>query len=139
MKTRICLLISVLATMALHAQEIDLTGTWTMYEMTWTSGQDATTTTEEQLKEEGMMSDYYFGPDGSFKLVSNMTGSGEMETVEGTWELEADHLNLQLTMGERSMGLQWDFSLHGEGFDLKRTSPDGSTTVVNCFKRKETE
>jgi hypothetical protein len=38
----------------LLAQEVDITGNWTMFEMTWTSGDEVNLTTEDQLKDEGM-------------------------------------------------------------------------------------
>ena len=58
----------------IQAQEIDIIGTWTMFEMIWTSVEEANKTTEDQLKDE---------------------------------------------------------VIH-----LKRSSPDGSSSVVNSFKRK---
>ena len=81
MKVKISLLVlfCLFTGMELLAQEIDITGTWTMYEMAWTSGDEVNTTTEDQLTDEGMSSDYDFMPDGKLKLVSNMTGSGKLD------------------------------------------------------------
>jgi hypothetical protein len=135
MKISLLLLLSLLAGMAVQAQ-VDIAGTWTMYEMTWTSGQDINTTTEAQMKDQGMMSDYYFMPDGKLKLVSNMTGSGNMETIEGTWKLENDQLTCSLNVGGNLMDIVWDFGFSDDVINLTRTSPDGSTSVVNSFKRK---
>ncbi len=120
----------------LLAQEIDITGTWTMFEMTWTNADEVNLTTEEQLKDEGMTSDYFLMPDGNFKLISNMTGSGKLETVEGTWKLEGDKLILSLRVGEKPMDIRWDFEFKDDFMHLTRTSPDGSSSVVNSFKRK---
>jgi hypothetical protein len=122
--------------MAMQAQDIDITGTWTMYEMAWTSGEDINKTTEEQIKDQGMITDYFFMPEGKFKLVSNMTGSGTMETVEGTWKLDGDQLTCSLKIGENLADVVWDFELKEEVINLRRTSPDGSTSVVNTFRRK---
>ncbi len=120
----------------LLAQEIDITGTWTMFEMTWTNADEVNLTTEEQLKDEGMTSDYFLMPDGNFKLISNMTGSGNLETVEGTWKLEGDKLILSLRVDEKPMDIRWDFEFKDDFMHLTRTSPDGSSSVVNSFKRK---
>ncbi len=120
----------------LLAQEIDITGTWTMFEMTWTNADEVNLTTEEQLKDEGMTSDYFLMPDGNFKLISNMTGSGKLETVEGTWKLEGDKLILSLRVEEKPMDIRWDFEFKDDFMHLTRTSPDGSSSVVNSFKRK---
>jgi hypothetical protein len=130
---------SIFAWTTMQAQDIDLPGTWTMYEMTWSNNQDVNTTTEDQMKDQGMMTDYFIMPDGSFKLVSNMTGSGQMETVEGTWKLEGDKLTFALKLGNNITDIIWDFSYEGEVFHLTRTSPDGSISVVNSFKKKEAE
>lgn len=138
MKVKISLLLSfcLFTGLELLAQESDITGKWTMYEMSWTSGDEVNTTTEDQLKAEGMSSDYDFMPDGKLKLVSNMTGSGNLETVEGTWNLEEDKLTFSLVINENPVDIVWNFEFKDEFIHLKRTSPDGNTTVLNSFKRK---
>ena len=107
-----------------------------MFEMTWTSGEEVNKTTEDQLKDQGMMADYFLMPDGKFKLISNMTGSENLETVEGSWKLEGDKLTFSLRMDENPVDIIWDFEFKDDVINLKRTSPDGSTSVVNSFKRK---
>jgi len=139
MKIKICLFLIFFAWLSMQAQDVDISGTWTMYEMTWTSGQDVNTTTAVQMEDQGMMTDYFFMPDGSFKLISNMTGSGETEAAEGTWKLEGDQLTYRIKMGENVMDFTWDFDFNGKVIGLKRTSPDGSTSVLNSFIRKEAE
>ena len=111
----------------LLAQEVDITGDWTLFEMTWTSGDEVNTTTEAQLKDEGRYSDYFFMPDGNLKLVTNMAGSGELQTVEGTWKLEGDKLVNTFTMQGNSRDIIWDFEFKDDVIYLKRTAPDGST------------
>ena len=123
--------------MDLQAQEIDITGTWTMFEMTWTSGDEVNTTTEDQMKAEGMFSDYFFMPDGKLNLVSNMTsGSDEVVTVKGTWKLEGDKLTTGFIMEENPVDIVWGFEFKDDIIYLKRSAPDGSSSVVNSFKRK---
>ncbi|MCK5704723.1 MAG: hypothetical protein KAI29_26400 [Cyclobacteriaceae bacterium] len=138
MKITISLLVlfCLLTAKEIQAQEIDITGTWTMVEMIWTSGEEVNKTTKDQLKDEGMTSEYFFMPDGKLKLISNMTGSGNLETVEGTWKLAEDKLTCSLSVDENLVDITWDFEFKDEVIHLKRTSPDGSTSVVNSFKRK---
>ncbi len=136
MKISLFVLFCLFTGKGLLAQEIDITGTWTMFEMTWTNGDEVNKTTEEQLKDQGMTSDYFFMPDGKLKLISNMTGSGNLETVEGTWKLEGDNLICSLTVNENPVDISWDFEFKDDFILLKRISPDGSTSVVNSFKRK---
>jgi hypothetical protein len=120
----------------IQAQEIDITGTWTMFEMTWTSGEEVNKTTEDQLKDEEMMTDYFFMPDGKLELLTNMTGSERLETAEGTWKLEGDKLTCSHMVEENLVDITWDFEFKDDVIHLKRTSPNGSTSVVNSFKRK---
>jgi len=137
MKIKISLIMICLqAVMLIQAQEPDITGDWTMYEMTWATGDNANTTTEDQLKAEEMFTDYFIMPDGKLNLVSNMTGSGNTENMEGTWKLEGDKLTFTLNMEGNQMDIVWDFEFKGDAIHLQRTSPDGSTSVVNSFKRK---
>ena len=101
-----------------------------------TSEEEVNTTTEDQLKDEGMTSEYFFMPDGKVKLISNMTGSGNLETMEGTWKLAEDKLTFSLMMEENPVDITWDFEFKDDVIHLTRSSPDGSTSVVNSFKRK---
>jgi hypothetical protein len=136
MKISLFVLFCLFTGKGLLAQEIDIAGQWTMFEMTWTTGDEVNTTTENQLKDEGMSSDYDFMPDGKLKLVSNMTGSGKLETVEGTWKLEGDKLTTSFQVDEKLRDIIWDFEFKDDFIHLKRTSPDGASTVANSFKRK---
>lgn len=121
----------------LVAQDPDITGSWTMYEMTWTSGDQVNTTTEEQLKAEGMFSDYDFKPDGKLRLTTNMAmGSSELQTMEGTWKLEGDKLTYTFVIEGMERDLAWGFEYKDEAIHLSRSAPDGSSSVVNSFKRK---
>ena len=118
------------------AQEVDITGSWTMFEMIWTSGEEVNLTTEDQLKDEGMFAEYYFMPDAKLELVSNMTGSNKLETIAGTWKLEKDKLTCSFLVEENEMDIVWDFEFKDDVIHLKRTAPDGSSSVVNSYKRK---
>ena len=119
------------------AQEVDITGTWTMFEMTWTAGDEVNTVTEEQMNAEGMISEYYFEPEGKLKIITNMAmRSDELQTVEGTWKLEGDKLTTGIIMEGNTMDIVWGFEFKDEVIMLTRSAPDGSATVVNSYKRK---
>ena len=130
------LLFCLLTAKEIQAQEIDIAGSWTMYEMIWTNGDEVNKTTEDQLKAQEMMTDYSFMPDGKIKVISNMTGSDKLETADGTWKLEEDKLILNLNLDGNLVDITWDFAFKDDVFHLKRASPDGSSSVVNSFKRK---
>lgn len=135
-KFSVLLVFCLFAGMALQAQEVDIIGTWTMYEMIWTTGDNVNTTTQDQLKNQGMTTVYDFKPEGKLKLVSNMTGSGNMENMEGTWKLEGDKLTFSLELEGAMRDVVWDFEYRDDAIHLTRTSPDGANSVVNSFKRK---
>ena len=130
------LLFCLLTAKDIQAQEVDISGTWTIFEMIWTSGDEVNLTTEDQLKDQEMMSDYFFMPEGKLKLISNMTGSGNLETMKGTWKLEGDKLTFSVSVDENLVDIIWDFEFKDDVIHLKRSSPDGSSSVVNSFKRK---
>ena len=136
MKQIIIAFFGLLLTVPLFSQGIDITGSWTLFEMTWTQGEEVNKTTEDQIKDEGMISEYNFMSDGKLKLVSNMTGSGNMERMEGTWKLEGDKLTISFIIGENSRAIIWDVEFKDDVMHLKRQFPDGSTSVLNSFKRK---
>ncbi len=135
MKTTVFLLI-FLSGAALSAQDIDLTGTWTMFELTYSSNEGKNTMTEDKMKADGSVTDYFLMDEGKFKMVSNMSGTGTMDTYEGTWKLAEKKLTFSIKIGERLMDVVWDFEFKENIMNLSRTSPDGSLTIINSFKRK---
>ena len=131
------LLFCLLTSKEIQAQEIDITGTWTMFEMIWTTTDEVNKTTEDQLKDEGMSSEYSFMSDGKLKLISNMTDSGNLETLEGTWKLEGEILTCSFILPNGNpVDIVWDFEFKDEAIHLTRSSPDMAASVVNSFKRK---
>lgn len=137
MKTILFLLLFFLSFTSTRAQTQDLTGTWFMFEYTWTNDQGTQKTTEDQIKADGGVTEYIFTDDGNFKITSNMADEASgMETYEGTWKLEGDQLMLKLSMGGQSVDLVWNVEFKDNMLNLSRKSPDGSVSVINSFKRK---
>lgn len=48
------LLLGLVTCKEIQAQELNISGTWTMYEMIWTTAQGDEKTTEDQLKDEAI-------------------------------------------------------------------------------------
>jgi hypothetical protein len=120
----------------LLAQESNIFGTWTMFEMSWTRDDVVNTTTEEQLNAGGQITEYTFNHGGNLLIISNMTGSGELETVEGAWILDSDQLICNFIINGREMEIIWDIEFKDDIILMKRTTPDGTMDVVNSYKRK---
>jgi len=137
MKTTLLLLLCFLSYSALNGQNETLTGTWTMFEYSWTNDQGKQTTSEDQIKADGGVTEYLFMDDGNFKLTSNMADeSTGMATYEGTWKFEEGKLMLKMKMGEQLVDLDWNAEIKDKILNLSRSSPDGSVTIVNLFRRK---
>jgi hypothetical protein len=136
MKTTVFLMFSFLSFSSSYGQLVDLTGTWTEFEMTYVSSDGTQKMTEDQMKTDGSVTEFFFLNEGKFKQTSNMSGSGTMDTYEGTWKLEGNKLNLTLNVGGRILDLVWDVEFKDNILNLSRTSPDGSLTIINTFRRK---
>jgi hypothetical protein len=136
MKTYVLVILCILAVTVSKAQVVDLTGTWTMFEMAYVKSDGTQKMTEDQMKANGSFTDYSFMEEGKFKLISNMTGSGTQETAEGTWKLAENKLTTTLKIGEQMMDIVWNFEFKDNVMKLSRTSPDGSLTIVNSFRKK---
>ncbi len=137
MKTTLLFLLCFLSFSASKAQNAALNGTWIMFEYSWTNDQGKQTTTEDQIKADGGVTEYLFVNDGNFKLSSNMADeSTGLDTYEGTWKFEEDKLMLKMKMGEQLVDVVWNAEIKDNILNLSRSSPDGSVTVVNSFRRK---
>ncbi len=137
MKTALLFLLCILSYAASKAQNAALNGTWTMFEYSWTNDQGKQTTTEDQIKADGGVTEYLFTDDGNFKLTSNMADeSTGTATYEGTWKFEEGKLMLKLKMGEQLVDVVWNAEIKDNILNLTRSSPDGSVTVVNSFRKK---
>jgi hypothetical protein len=137
MKKTVFLFLCILTFTVSGAQVVDLTGTWTMFEMTYKSDQGIQKMSEEEMKANGSVTDFFFMPEGKFKQTSNMSGSGTMDTYEGTWKLDGKKLILNLQISGQLIEVIWDVEFKDAAMNLSRTAPDGSLTIINTFRRKE--
>jgi hypothetical protein len=136
MKTYAFILLCLLAVTASNAQVTDLTGTWTMFEMAYVSSQGTQKMTEAEMKANGSVTDYFFMEEGKFKMTSNMSGSGTLDTYEGAWKFAENKLTITLKINERVMDIVWGVEFKDNAMILSRTSPDGSMTITNSFRKK---
>ncbi|MEE4178523.1 MAG: hypothetical protein V2I46_13540 [Bacteroides sp.] len=134
MKKTLVVLICLLAAVALEAQTIE-PATWSMFEMTYVMGEETQTFSEEMMKTEGASTDYFFMEEGKFRQTSNMSGSGIMETYEGTWKTDGNMLIITLLIGERQMDVDYTWQMKEKVLMLSRTAPDGSMKIVMSFRK----
>jgi hypothetical protein len=136
MKTTVSILLCLLAVSSLKAQVTDLTGTWTLFEMTNVAGQKTQKTTEDQLKANGSFLDLIFMVDAKFKQTSNMSGSGTASSQEGAWKIKDNKLIITLQMGERKMDVDYIYEQKDNTLVLTRTSPDGNMKIIMACRKK---
>jgi hypothetical protein len=137
MKTTLILFLFCSSVAVLKAQDEKLAGTWTICEFSWTNEQGKQVTTEDQIKAEGGVTEYLFKDDGTFTLTTNMADeTREMTTLTGTWKFEEGKLTLDMKLGDQPVEMAWNAEIKDHMLNLIRSSPDGSVTVVNSFKRK---
>ena len=91
---------------------------------------------DDQIKSGLAITDYEFMEDGKYKLTSNMSGTGTMDSYEGTWNTVDSLLKMTLTIENQDVEIVWTYMLRDDKLMLSRTSPDGSMKVTNCFKKK---
>ncbi len=92
--------------------------------------------TEENLTKEGSIWDLFFLKDGKFKQTSNMSGSGTLDSQEGTWTVEATNLSLQLEMNEQKFELLYTFELKKDVLVLTRSNPMKTVKIISKFRKK---
>jgi hypothetical protein len=74
MKTTICILLSCLAFSDAWAQVDSLRGTWTMFEMAYVSVDGIQKKSEDQMKADESVTDFYFMEGGKFRPLTPMRG-----------------------------------------------------------------
>ncbi len=120
----------------LNAQTQELLGTWNIIEFSMSSPQGDNLITEENLTKEGSIWDLFFLKDGKFKQTSNMSGSGTLDSQEGTWTVEATNLSLQLEMNEQKFELLYTFELKKDVLILSRSNPMNTVKMISKFRKK---
>jgi hypothetical protein len=136
MKTTILVLSFFLAFSAIEAQETKLTGAWTMFEMAYVSDTGIRQKSEDQMKADESVTDFYFMEDGKFRQTSNMSGTGTLDTYEGTYKVNGKGLIITLQIGEKSMDVDYTWEMKENALVLTRTSPDGKMKIISVFRKK---
>ncbi|MBN1133069.1 MAG: lipocalin family protein [Bacteroidales bacterium] len=119
-----------------EAQDKNLTGTWNIIECAYTTADGTEPIMVDEIAAGTAISDYAFMEDGTYKLVTNMSGSGTTDTYDGTWNTSGNKLIMTLTVNGQSMEIEWVYEFKEDILVLSRTSPDGNMSVANSFRKK---
>jgi hypothetical protein len=115
---------------------IVLEGIWGIIECKHVTEQGSRKIMEPEIQEGNAFTDFYFMKDGKFKQTSNMSGSGDMETYEGSWKITGDQLIITLKINGQQADIDYIVDQKKDVLILTRKSPDGKMNIVNSFKKK---
>jgi hypothetical protein len=116
--------------------EINLEGTWGIMECAHVIQGVTQKIFVEEIKNGQAITDFFFMKEGKFKQTSNMAESGTLDTYEGTWKITGSKLIITLLIGAVQADVDYTCELKSNLLVLTRTSPDGSISIVNTFKKK---
>lgn len=119
-----------------QSQQVNPEGNWSMVECKYVTPDGTQKIMEQEIKNGSALTDFYFMADGKFKQTSNMSGSGTLDTYEGTWKITGNKLIITLQINGQAMDVDYTGEQNSEFLILTRTSPDGKMSIVNTFKRK---
>jgi hypothetical protein len=137
MKAISCVLSCILTFFISGFQEVDLIGSWSMFEMTcYSSEMGKQEMTEQQMKNNHAVTQYIFMDGGKFRQISNMSGTGSLDTFDGSWKLDKDNLTISLITGESTYDQVWKAEYDHNVLKLSHTDPTGAITIINSFRRK---
>lgn len=115
---------------------INIAGAWGIIDLTYVTPEGTQKVMEAEIKNGSAVSDYYFMSDSKFKQTSNMSGSGTLDTYEGTWKLTGNKLIITLQFNGQPIDVDYTCEMKNELLVLTRTSPDGKMSIVNTFRKK---
>ena len=117
-------------------QGINLEGTWGITALAYVSQGGTQNVFVNEIKNGQAVTDFFFMKDGKFKQTSNMSGSGTMDTYEGTWKITGTKLIITLLINGSQGNVDYTCEQKSDLLILTRTSPDGSMSIVNTFRKK---
>ena len=111
-------------------------GTWGIIDLTYITPEGTQKVMEAEIKNGSAVTDIYFMSEGKFKQTSNMSGSGTLDTYEGTWKITGNKLIITLQFNGQPIDVDYTCEMKNELLILTRTSPDGKMSIVNTFRKK---
>lgn len=137
MKTTILTLLCLMAFSSIRGQDKNLIGTWNLTGWANITSAGTTKMTEAQLKAENQSTLYIFLEDGKFKVTTNMSGSGTIDSYDGTWKSSENKVTITLKIGEQTADLDNTYELKNDTLILTRVAPDNSIKIINTFTKKK--
>ncbi len=135
MKTTLSIILVFAAFYAI-GQDQKLIGTWGVTECAYVTSNGTEKIMVDEIKNGTAVTDYVIKEDGTYTLTGNMSGSGTMDSYEGTWKTDGNQFITTITLQNQSMEIIWDYELKDDLLILTRTNPMKTMSIVNTYKRK---
>jgi hypothetical protein len=137
MKTLILGILYLVTPLVNHAQNNALIGTWKIVGLEYVSDQGTQKVMETEIKAGTATTEFIIMEDGKWKQTSNMSGSGTLDTYEGTWKASGNKLIVNLKIGDQYYDVDWTYELKDNTLILNRAAdPEGKMKIVNTFRKK---
>ena len=113
--------------------DTELIGTWNLIELTITIDGESETTPEDTLIAYDLFWDMIFMEAGQFKQTSNMGGSGDTESIEGTWSTLENDLHIVL---ESKFTLLYRYEINDTILVLQRSTPEQDWEILATLRKE---
>lgn len=117
-------------------QSTNIEGIWGITELIYKTSDGIQKVMEAEIIKGSAITDFFFMTEGKFKQTSNMSGSGTLDTYEGSWKITGDKLVITLQIGSQQIDVDYAYEFKNGFLILTRTSPDGKMSIINTFRRK---
>ncbi len=136
MKTMMLLFIMLSGILICKAQDTKIIGTWGIIECAYVSNTGTEKIMVDEIKKGTAVTDYFIYNKGKYKMTSNMSGSGTMDTYEGTWKTSDNQLITTVTVNGQTMEITWKYEIEDDMLILSRENPSKTMSIVNTFKKR---
>jgi len=117
-------------------QSLNIEGIWGITDLTYKTSDGIQKVMEDEIIKGSAVTDFFFMTEGKFKQTSNMSGSGTLDTYEGSWKITGDKLIITLQIEGQLIDVDYAYEFKYGLLILTRTSPDGKMSIINTFKKK---
>ena len=118
-------------------QSLNIEGIWGITDLTYKTSDGIQKVMEDEIIKGSAVTDFFFMTEGKFKQTSNMSGSGTLDTYEGSWKITGDTLIITLQIEGQLIDVDYAYEFKNGLLILTRTSPDGKMSIINTFKKKQ--
>jgi hypothetical protein len=116
------------------SQEKGLLGTWNITESAYKTETRVIKNFEKEIAEGKAITTFSFMENGTFKEITNMTGTNDFEAYNGIWEIDGSGLTITIQTNKGKMKFTYNYTLKENILILD--NPVGSGTFISTFKKE---